>query len=142
MTEATKLEPPYPRVQAAIVRLADWIKRSEERRAAGRELEMLPAAERDAIAHDLGISVEELYAVADKPHDSADLLFRRMAALKIDRAMIEMELPTVMQDLERLCSLCSDRARCIGDLERDNVDPSWRLYCPNSATLGALQDQE
>ena len=142
MTEATKREPPYPRILSAVARLADWLRRLEERRAAGRELEMLPPAERDAIAQDLGISVAELYAVADKPHDGANLLFRRMAALKIDRATIEKELPTVMQDLERLCSLCSDRARCIGDLERDKADPAWSLYCPNSATLGALRGQE
>lgn len=142
MTEVAKPEPPYPRVHAAVARLADWLRRMEERRAAGRELEMLPPAERDAIAQELGISVEDLYAVADKPHDGADLLFRRMAALKIDRTMIAQEMPTVMQDLERLCSLCSDRARCVGDLERDNADPAWKLYCPNSATLSALRDQE
>ncbi|MGE0563867.1 MAG: hypothetical protein AB7O50_05065 [Pseudolabrys sp.] len=141
MTETPQAKQAYPRVQAALAALAGWIRRAEDRRAAGRELDELPSEELDAIAHDLGVSVHDLHAVSAKGRNGAALLFERMAALKLDRATVQRTLPAVMQDLERVCSMCPDHSRCEHDMARDSSDPAWKSYCPNVMTLEALKAQ-
>jgi Family of unknown function (DUF6455) len=70
--------------------------------------------------------------------DSADLLLRRMAALDLDRNEVSRTEPRTFQDLQRVCTMCNHHRRCRGDLARDADDPAWHDYCPNAATLMAL----
>jgi len=96
-----------------------------------------PETERH-IARDIGVGTGELRALAGKWPDSASLLARRMASLRLDANAVEKTLPTVSRDLKKLCSLCRDKQRCEHDLNAASADPGWRGYCPNSHTLTAL----
>ncbi len=91
------------------------------------------------MASDAGMSVAELRALADKDENSAQLLALRMDALRLNTVDIERRQPKVMQDLQRLCSLCGAKHQCEHDLKDNPADPSWRAYCPNADTLGALE---
>jgi hypothetical protein len=71
----------------------------------------------------------------------ASLLFRRMAALRIERDELASDDPLLFRELQGLCALCRSKERCVLDLahERDELaNPAWREYCPNAATLNAL----
>jgi len=90
------------------------------------------------MAKDIGVSPSELRKLATLGPDSADLLLRRMAALDLDRKEVSQTEPRTFQDLQRVCTMCDHHRRCRRDLARDSADPAWQDYCPNAATLMAL----
>jgi hypothetical protein len=106
--------------------------------ANGLRLDCCGSAEVERIANDVGVSVPELRALAGKWPDAAEPLNRRLAALALDPAKIRNREPQVMRDLQRVCSICSEKRECEYDLAADASDPVWREYCPNVMTLDAL----
>ena len=103
------------------------------RRAEQSELEGCGCAEIERMAHDLGVTGEELRALAG--HD-AELLWRRMEALNLDPSKVD---PALLRDLERTCSACESGRQCEHDLDTRPQAANWPEYCPNSATLEALK---
>jgi hypothetical protein len=112
--------------------------RNWTRRSSALELRCCGEDEVERIAKDLGLSASELRRVTKLGPGSADLLLRRMAALDLDRKEVSRTEPRTFQDLQRVCSMCDSKRRCRRDLTRDAADPVWEDYCPNAATLMAL----
>ena len=82
----------------------------------------------------------EAPALARYSYD-ASLLFRRMAALQVDRDELASDDPLLFRELQGLCTLCRSKERCVLDLAQECVElanPAWREYCPNATTLNAL----
>jgi|GraSoiStandDraft_30_1057271.scaffolds.fasta_scaffold567444_2 hypothetical protein len=101
--------------------------------------ERLTAAQTSDVVADAGPSGE----APDLPHYSYDasLLFRRMAALQVDRDELASDDPLLFRELQALCTLCRSKERCVLDLAQECVElanPAWREYCPNATTLNAL----
>ena len=113
--------------------LRDWARKSSalELRCCGEE-------EVERMAKDIGMSASELRRIAALGPGSADLLLRRMAALDLDRKEVSQTEPRTFQDLQRVCAMCNSKRRCKRDLANDSNDPVWQDYCPNAATLMAL----
>jgi hypothetical protein len=112
----------------------DWTRRS----SALSQLKCCGQDEVERLARDIGVSASELRSLASLGPDSADLLLRRMAALDLDRNEVSQTEPRTFQDLQRVCTMCNHHRRCRRDLTRDSADPAWQDYCPNAATLMAL----
>ncbi len=110
--------------------------------------ERLTAAQASNVVEDAGPSAE----APDLPRYSYDasLLFRRMAALQVDRDELVSDDPLLFRELQALCTLCRSKERCVLDLaqEGDELDLAqegderanreWREYCLNATTLNAL----
>ncbi len=111
----------------------DWI-----RKGPALELKCCGEDEVERMAKDIGLSASELRRLANLGPDSADLLLRRMAALDLDRNEVSRTEPRTFQDLQRVCTMCNSHRRCKRDLAGDSADPAWQDYCPNAATLMAL----
>ena len=93
----------------------------------------------EAIIADAGSSGE----APDLPRHSYDvsLLFRRMAALQVDRDELASDDPLLFRELQALCTLCRSKERCVLDLAQECDGPGnqdWREYCLNATTLNAL----
>jgi hypothetical protein len=101
-------------------------------------LDCCGANEAGRIAHDLGICVRQLRALAGRWPDSGDLLNRRLAGLELDPAKIRRTEPQVLQDLQRVCTMCGSSRAWEHDLAKNPSDPAWREYCPNTIMLDAL----
>ena len=95
-------------------------------------------SEVERIAIDIGISAAELRGLASLGPKAADLLLRRMAALDLDRKEVAQVEPQTFRDLQRICTICESHRQCARDLLRDSSNPAWEGYCPNVATLRAL----
>jgi hypothetical protein len=121
--------------------LARWWRTWRCDRAAAAELQALGPQDLRSAVHDFGASVGERRALAGKWPDSANLLIRRMGALHIDPDATQAALPDVTRDLQKTCSLCASKVECEHDLDRHAINPRWRRYCPNSATLMTLVTQ-
>jgi hypothetical protein len=122
-------------------RLARWWQGWTRRRKAMIQLDCCGAAEVERIAHDVGLSRPELYAMAGKWPDAAEPLNRRLATLALDPADVRRIEPQVLHDLQRVCSLCRHGRECEHDLVERPSDPTWREYCPNVMTLDALAEE-
>ena len=112
----------------------DWIKR----RGAMAQLDCCDRTAVARMAHDIGVSSEELYTLSGKWPDSADLLLRRVDECKLDATEIMKVEPQVMRDLQRVCTLCASKRKCSHDLATRPSEPGWQTYCPNTTTLKAL----
>ena len=90
------------------------------------------------MAKDVGASASELRTFARFGPKAADLSLRRMAALDLDRNEVAQTEPATFQDLQRVCTMCESHRRCARDFAHDSVEPDWKDYCPDAATLIAL----
>jgi len=90
------------------------------------------------IARDVRMTPAELRAVTKQGPGAANLLLERMAALDLDPAEVVQVGPQTFRDLQRVCSLCESKRRCVRDLAHDAAAPQWQNYCPNAQTLMAL----
>jgi hypothetical protein len=119
-------------------RVADWWRRRAAVRRAHCELDA-DSQETARIARDVHLPPATLHALADRGPDDAALLARRMAVLRLDAEDLARRDGAVMQDLQRLCTLCGIKGLCAAELDWRPQDPRWKEYCPNSGTLTALQ---
>lgn len=111
----------------------DWAKSSAE-----AELTCFADADVERIAKDVGVSAAELRTLAMFGPEAAELLLRRMIELDLDRNEIARIEPQTFQDLQRVCVMCDHHRRCERELASDPADDAWKEYCPNAATLIAL----
>jgi hypothetical protein len=123
--------------RSSIAAISQWL-RDWARKRSALELRCCGEDEVERMATDIGMSASELRRVAALGPGSADLLLRRMAALDLDRKEVSQTEPRTFQDLQRVCTMCNSKRRCKRDIGRDSDDPVWQDYCPNAATLMAL----
>jgi hypothetical protein len=92
--------------------VAEWWRNWKMTRRNVAALACCGAEETGRIAHDVGVSVPQLRALAGKWPDSADLLKRRLVELGLDTAEIRRAEPQVLQDL----TMCTSGRTCARDL--------------------------
>jgi len=118
---------------------AAWWRTMRAARASFGELEG-SGNEVERIARDLGLAPSELRNIAAKGSGGADQLEMRLEGLHLDPVALRREEPLVMRDLERVCTTCGSKRRCVRDWLRFPDDAAWRGYCPNATTLDALEN--
>jgi hypothetical protein len=118
-------------VETLLGRVRDWWRTSGELGAMDRQ-------ELDRIAHDLGMTSDDLRDLAARGPDAAHLLYDRMRALGISRDDVEHAAQGLMRDLERTCSCCTVKGDCERDLADRPQDSTWQGYCPNAVSLESL----
>src|SRR3954470_3953258 len=119
-------------------RLGGWWRRQAAIRRAARELDADPR-ETARIARDVGLPTATLHQLARHGPDEADLLTRRMDVLHLDADDLARRDGGLMQDMQRVCTLCGSKGLCAAELDWRPQDPRWQAYCPNSGTLTVLQ---
>jgi len=115
-----------------------WWRNWRRHRAAVAEIDLLGGPDVARIAQDVGLNGPTLRTLAGKWPDAADLLSRRLAALQLDEGTVARTEPAVLRDMQRACTMCSEKPHCGHDIDRDPSSPEWRDYCPNVETLDAL----
>ena len=126
---------PYPRVDFLINTFADWLKHRRE----FNEMRQLDRAEFDRIAADLEISPGDLDQLVRRGPHASDELPMMLKELGIDEAKLENTNPLVLRDMERVCALCAQKARCDRDLVAGTAAEHYREYCANAPTIEELQ---
>jgi len=111
----------------------DWVTRGSV-----SELKCFGEEEINLIAKDVGVSPTELRRLASLGPESVNLLLRRMAALDLDQKEVSRIERGTFHDLQLACTMCESHRLCERDLARDSANPAWKDYCPNAATLMAL----
>ena len=117
--------------------MADAIRRWRNRRELADFVQRCPE-EADRLTRELNIDKASLMQIAGASNGPPVLLNRRLRQLGIDPERLGKSEPAVAQDLARCCTLCGSKARCTRDLAHRPASTDWQKYCPNEATLGAL----
>lgn len=121
-----------------VAAVSNWWSGWRSRNSALMDLKCAGADQIERMAKDVGISAPELCTLVSRGPEAANLLLRRMAAIDLDRTEVSRTEPATFQDLQRVCTMCDSKRRCRRDLEHDPAAPGWVDYCPNAATLKAL----
>ena len=130
--------PPGQKSWRLIDAVSKWWSGRGKGRSALSELTCCAEEEIERTAKKLGMSTAEIHKLVSRGPEASNLLLRRMAALDLDRNEVSRTEPRMFQDLQRVCALCESHRRCVRDLALDSTDPVWQDYCPNAATLKAL----
>ena len=118
--------------------ISKWWSDRASANSALAELTCAGADQVERIAKDVGMSASELGTLVSRGPEAANELLRRMAQLDLDRTEVSRSEPRTFQDLLRVCTMCESKRRCRRDLDTDPTAPGWQDYCPNAATLKAL----
>jgi len=129
---------PHQEIRTLLGTISAWWHDWRNARAALWQVERLDG-EMSRVAHDVGLGVSELRTLAGKWPASTSLLSRRLAAVHLDEVRLARAEPAVLRDLQRVCTMCSDKQHCGHDLDRNASNPEWRGYCPNVETLDAME---
>ena len=119
-------------------RIQQWWSASAKWDALVRELEDA-GEDGTRILQELRLNGGDLHRLMTASADDALLLGRMMQALGLEAEEVARDLPAVMRDLERTCAACGSKSRCRHDLDSGEALASWAEYCPNKATLSAMQ---
>ena len=129
----------YPAFKSFVTAFRDWVRHRRLISQCNARLAACDDSEIERIAHDIGVSANDLRNMAKRGPDAAEQLLERMAALHLDANAIARNRPATMRDLQRLCTNCIDKKRCQRDLVLTPNSPIWHHYCPNADTLDELQ---
>jgi len=124
----------YPVVDALIDIFGDWLKHRREI----REMCDCGSGEFAAIAHDLGVTPDDLDTFVRQGPHAADELPKLLKALGIDETAIARTQPLVLRDMERVCAVCQHKRQCDHDLAAGRSAQHYEEYCGNAATIDAL----
>jgi uncharacterized protein YjiS (DUF1127 family) len=123
-----------PPPRGPVAALLGWF----QRRRQSAELAAMDGYDTGRIAADLGISVDDLMAVAGQSRDDIDLMTRMLAEHGLSRASIEAELPELARGLALTCAKCNCKGECEHDLEAGRAKDNAARYCPNIETIQSL----
>jgi len=123
----------YPTVEFLIGKFADWLKHRREL----NEVRQLDRTAFDLIANDLRISADDLDELVQCGAHGADELPHMLRSLGIDEADLKRTQPFILRDMQRVCTLCRDKAHCDRELAAGTAAGHYRDYCPNAANLDA-----
>lgn len=106
------------------------------------ELNALPREDIERVAHDVGLSTNDLLETSHGNPANIKLMHQMLAQLDIDAASLRAHEPGVYHDMERLCGLCRDTGKCAHDLAKGDAKAHFHEYCLNTATLDALRAEK
>ena len=124
----------YPTVEYLIDKFADWLKHRREL----SEIRRMNRTDFDLIARDLRVSPDDLGRLVEAGQHSADEMPKMLKALGIDVADLARTEPLLVRDMQRVCSLCSDKAHCRAELAEGTAAQHYKDYCPNAPSIEAL----
>jgi pyrroloquinoline quinone (PQQ) biosynthesis protein C len=138
MASATREQPNHPTLEPILGAIADWVKKYRYAAGLRNELAQCGPEEVAHTARELGLSSRDLYRMARKGPNAADLLQKMLLALGVSPQKLALEDPLIMRDLQRLCIMCGQKKQCRHELVAGTAGKNFRDFCPNAFTLEAL----
>jgi len=138
LPRTTGNEPIYETLEPILDAIASWVKKYRYAAGLRGELARCGPDEVALTARELGLSADELWRIARKGPQAADLLQKMLLALGVNPKTLASQDPMIMRDLQRLCITCAQKKQCRHELAAGTADENFREFCPNAFTLEAL----
>jgi len=123
----------YPTIEFLIGKFAGWLKHRREL----NEIRQLDRTEFDQIANDLRVSPNDLDELVRIGRHGTDELPHMLKSLGISEADLKRTEPMLVRDMQRVCSLCRDKAHCDRELAAGTAAEHYKGYCLNAANIDA-----
>lgn len=120
----------YPVVTKMIDLFGNWLKQR-------RELNELMELER--VARELNVAPAELGMLVRRGSQGANELPEMLTALGIYETAVWRAEPTLLRDMERVCSFCTHKRRCHQELAAGTAATNYVEYCGNADTIDILR---
>lgn len=117
--------------EAVMQRLQAW----RERRERAEEFRSIGPHDTERLLRDVDLHMSDMPVVLQGSPGRAELLDRRLTALRLDPTYLEVSDRELYRDLQRACLRCTSWRRCARDLARDNVQAGLESYCPNGHAI-------
>ena len=124
----------YPIVGKLINMFDNWLKHRQEI----SEMREFDAGEFARIAHELGVTPDDLDTLVRRGPHAIEGLPKLLTALGIDEKALARTLPLVLRDMERVCAYCQQKRRCDHDIAAGTSGQHYEEYCDNAATIKSL----
>lgn len=125
--------------RTVFARLMDWFAKGWESSAEADMIASLDDFTIQSIAHDCGISPDQLIELAKAGPHAADEMIGMMKALNIDPAEIELRLRAQFRDMQITCAHCAHKGECRRDLASGAAAENFAHYCGNANELNVLR---
>ena len=125
---------PSPIVVKLINMFDNWLKHRQEI----REMREFDTGEFARIAHELGVTPDDLDTLVRRGPHAIEELPKLLRALGIDEKAIARTLPLVLRDMERVCASCQHKRQCDHDIAAGTSGQHYEEYCGNAATIKSL----
>src|SRR6202140_681691 len=90
------------------------------------------------IAHELGVTPDDLDTLVRRGLDAIEELPKLLTALGVDEKAIARTLPLVLRDMERVCASCQHKRECDRDIAAGTSGRHHEESCGNAATINSL----
>ncbi len=138
MAEETTGHSGLSSLEPIIKSIAEWVRLCRIALGARNERAVASPEEVSRIASGLGVRPPELAkAITGWPQEAA-LLPRMLAALGIDPDAAAFKDMDVLEELQRVCVCCAQKAECARDLAQGTAVDNFYGYCPNARTLDTI----
>ena len=141
MTQTHEPHPDYESLRWISNAIAQWIEKYRYARGIRNELMNCSADDVAGIARELKITPTELATLAKHGPKAANLLEKLLIALGVDPKGLANDDPLVMRDLQRLCTTCGGKRRCVHEFAAGTAAEHFHEFCPNAFTLDILIEQ-
>jgi hypothetical protein len=121
------------------VGIADGLKRWWSDRAAALEVDALGAEMRRSLAQDVGTTEKTLTEIVARGSQAGAELRRLLEAVRLNPDELSRAHPSAMRQMQITCSSCAVSGACRRSLEAGEARRTFRLYCPNTYAIAALQ---
>ena len=115
----------------------NWLKHRQEI----SEMRKFDTGEFARIAHELGVTPDDLDTLVRRGPHAIKELPKLLAALGIDEKSIARTLPLALRDMERVCASCQQKRKCNHDIAAGTSGQHYEEYCGNAATINSLDQK-
>lgn len=106
------------------------------------DVHTMGAAEREALARDVGLDRDTLERIAARGPRAGRELHRMLEALRLNPELVKGREPALMRDMSATCSTCLTVRACRKHLDRGVARAVYQHTCPNAASLAMLEAQD
>ena len=133
----TSQREPLPIITKLIDMFVDWL----EKRRELNELTRYAAdfGEFGRVARELNVTPADLERLMRQGPQSANELPHILTALDIDEAALRRAEPTLLRDMERVCSFCTHKRQCHQELAAGSAATNYVEYCENADAIDTLR---
>ncbi len=102
------------------------------------ELSRLSDHDLRMMSEDLGMTPQDLQAVAASTVDITPELNAMMRATGLDPVQVQRHFNTIMRDIQVTCVRCTNRTLCARELAAGRAGATYHAFCGNAATFDSI----
>jgi hypothetical protein len=126
-----------PFIAKVIDLFGDWLK---QRRELNELMEFAAdPGELERVARELNVTPADLERLVRQGSHGGNELPYTLTALGIDEAALRRAEPTLLRDMERVCSFCTHKRQCHQELAAGTTATNYVEYCENADTIDMLR---